>query len=123
MIEYSIYRLADGEFTGRRLMLTDVRQLERNTPPACGVVRGVYYPGRHRVDIESGSVVETDSAPAPADDGTRQKLRDRIAHLEAGCQRALRELTIDPHDVAARERLESVNCAIAEIRIQLQELG
>ena len=122
-MQYSIYRLADGLFTGRRVVVSDQKQLAANIPDGCAAIRGTYLPGRHRVDLQSGGVVEVEYTDSPQPSEAKQRLRDRIAHHEANSQRALREAMIDPHDVQARDRLAAVNNAIAALRKQLQDLG
>lgn len=144
---HSIYRLADGIFTGARVRARVTTDLI--APAGCGIVRGDFDPAMQRVDVvalaaaiaaaepqypESG-----DAAPAldvaafvvdytPPPDVARvardkdRRARQNIAAIERRQLRAIREaLLILLPDGPEKTRLQQIESRIATLRADLSE--
>jgi hypothetical protein len=141
MKDWSFYDVASGALVGRTFH-GPLAYLAQNTPPGCAAVEGVHDHLSQRVDLASGAVVDW-QPPAPADTEffthawvarrwvalptpaerrrvDRQRLAERIAAVEAGQARALREavLQTDPGAVA---RLQAIEQQIAALRAEMAE--
>lgn len=128
-----------GLFTGRTYGGLP-KALEANTPPGCGAIEGRWSQDCHRVDLDSGAIV--DYRPPPPDDlhiwdyarrryvlkpEERQRRRlhraavARIRELELRQARPLRELTIDPDNREARRRVNDIDQEIEAMRADVME--
>lgn len=122
-IERSVYRMDTGELTGVVISVGD-DQLERNTPPGCKLIDGVFSPRTHRVDVSTGKAVvkdnpEVEDVAATIND---QYSRAEMARLELRSLRALREAVLDLlPDGPAKDRLKQTNDQIInELRPKLK---
>lgn len=142
MKTFSIYKLADGLFTGQRFSLApfDKARAESNVPSGCGMIEGEYDHLSQCVDISTGKVIEY-QPPKPSEnsvwnDKTRrwekhplvadavrraEQARQSIAELEVSQRRPLRELALDPSNFLAKERLLGINAQIEEQRKYLSK--
>jgi hypothetical protein len=109
----SFYDPETGIFTGRQFR-GSLRNLSANTPPGMKALRGRYDHRTQRVDVETGEVVAYDAPPDPGQ--KRNRARARIRALEAKQERPLRELSIDPNNADARQRLAEIDAEISELR-------
>lgn len=99
------FRLVDsGEFTGATFTgAADV--MRANIPPGCEAVEGLHP-----------------AAPDPAADRriARHRILRQIEAQEAKQLRAMRELTLDANNAAARARLAEIDAAVATLRERLR---
>lgn len=111
---YTIYRLSDGVVIGHKSC--PAKLIERNTPAGCGVLEGAIDATRFKVDVETKELVALPepSQAAALDEETRQLARERIASIEAGQVRTIREALLG--DAAAVERLREQEPEIAAAR-------
>lgn len=123
--QWSLYRLSDGHFTGRRLLSMSSREQARetlalNTPEGCAAIEGQYDKHRQRVDLTTGEVIVDETLGLERD---RERRRDatlqRIAELELKQARPLRELVRNPANAEARFRIDQIDIEIAQLRATL----
>lgn len=122
MRRWSVYDLATGLFTGRRVTCLD-QHAKANTPDGCGLIEGVFDRKSQRVDLETGVVVAYERPAAEIEveqrDVLRRQARQRIDELERAQLRPMRELAIDPNDAEAKLRLAEIDGEIGALRVDL----
>jgi hypothetical protein len=138
----AFYHKKTGLLHGLSIIASDPDAIALNTPPDHLVIdhplEGALDPLCHRVDVATGEVVPY-QPPQPSVDhewdietrrwklnaafAARQAQRTdalaQIRTLEAAQARPHRELTLDPANVEARKRLESIEGQIAALRFVL----
>lgn len=131
---HSVYSLADGRLTGQTISVPEA-DLQANTPPGCGLVRGMLDAAAWRVDLASGqAVAKQPEQPADTEHitwvwdealhrhmpqmtlaGRRAQLTEALISALAsidqrsGTDRAVRELLL-ASDIsqAARDRIQAI---------------
>lgn len=148
-VTQSIYRLADGVFTGQTITVP-AGELEANTPPGCRLYPGVHDPKRWRVDLASGELLEL-PPERPADtehvawvwdaelgryvptmtvEGERVQLLATLnaalkrVDQDSGTDRAVRELLLASNvPEQAKQRMREVEARAADIRALIVRAG
>lgn len=136
----SFYDKTTGLFTGRTLRCSghSVETLGASAQEGEGFVEGLHDHVSSKVDLQTGKVIDYQPPQPSADhewDATakrwkltaaaeqreirRQNALRQIAALEAAQARPHRELTLDPANIQARQRLEAIEKEIASLRAQL----
>lgn len=135
---WSIYELSTGVFIGKQVTAYTDEQIAMNTPPGCAAIEGRFDAGSQRVDLSTGEVVDYRPASPDAEHewneaARRWTLRPEIAlvrrarantiaqieSLEARQLRPLRELSIDPSNMAARDMIDQIDRQIRALRLTL----
>lgn len=128
----SVYRLKDGILVGQTLESSNAAAVETMTPAGCGIVEGVHDHLSKRVDLVTGTVVDY-QPPAPdaehewnverrrwllkPEAAAKERALARIAELESGQNRALREAALG----LGTERLKAIDDEISDLRARLAE--
>lgn len=114
---YSVYRLEDGLFVGQ--LTADEEHARLNTQPGHALMLGKYDPNTQRMNVATGEV-ETFVPSPPSDDETKRQARQaallEIYQLEAKQLRPQRELSLNPESTGARDRLQTIESRIIELR-------
>jgi hypothetical protein len=123
---WSFFRNDTGEFSDVTFC-GNQRALKLNTPAGCSPIAGAFDRTRQRVDVETGRVVAYERPAAELEAEQRaardREARQRIAALERAQLRPMREAQLDPANVEARTRLQSIETEIASLRGDLAETG
>lgn len=137
---YHVYHRATGLFTGHAVntdnTAIDIQHLvQENHGSDFAGMADVADPLSQRVDVKTRKLVDY-QPPAPSNDHEwdgatrrwhlsmaaqqRQVVAAKIKALEDEQHRPLRELTLDPTNAAARQRLESIEASIEILRASIQ---
>lgn len=136
MRTWSFYDQATGQISTRRYRASNDKALESNTPAGCVAIEGQFDNLSQMVDVKTGEVVDY-QPPSPGDDfewnaerrrhvkkpavlaaERRDKLaRSRIAELESGQARAIREHALG--DASAAAKLQAIDDEIKTLRTDL----
>lgn len=134
MSQWSFASVETGRFSGRTFS-GSAKLLRLNTPAGHIAIEGHYDSRTQRVDVVALEAARGDHSP-PSDfvvayqrpqietDAEQQASRDRqarqrIDELERAQRRPVRELLIDPTNVAAKQRLAEIDAEIAVLRSDL----
>ena len=115
MAVWSMYDPTTGWFNGKTFSARRSQDVRRNLRNGFQAIEGDYDYLTQMVDLATGQVV----ARNPPGLAANRVPHQRIVRLEQQQTRPLRELSIDPKNTAARQRLVDINNQIAELRAQM----
>jgi len=135
---YSFYHPDTGLFTAKILATTNPALVALNTPEGYRAIAGAYDHLSQRVDLGTLKVIDYQPPrPSPQHEWNPKSRRwelaaaviaqrqlaaqalSEIARLEATQARPMRELALDPANVAAHARLAAIDAQIVELRKRL----
>ena len=111
---YSFFHRDTGLFNGTILNTNSPELVSVHTPKDHMPLEGAHDGRLHRVNVVTGEL-ESHTIEMPPDPNSRHALVS-IERLERQAHRSLRELALDSSNIAARQRLEQIEAAIAELR-------
>jgi hypothetical protein len=135
---FCFYDNATGLFSGRSGRYADEAMAQANAPEGFTALQGAFDRNSQRFEIESGNVIDYQPPSPGADyewsaerkryskslaavqrDGLIAFAQQSIEMLERSQLRPIRELALDPANVAAKSRLQQIEDAIAVHRQSL----
>lgn len=97
------------------------KTLLRNLPEECDYIEGTCDPNAKRVDLKTRELVDIE-VPSSEKRHLRMQINEQIDELERKALRPQRELSINPDDVKAKERVKLYEQQIADLRAVLATL-
>jgi len=122
MKTYSAYRLADGIFTGKKLLggitAPTPEFLARNTPKDCALIEGDHDRLTKRVDVETGTVVDYVSplVEQRRRDNEQRKARAELDDIDRRLVRYLADIAAGELDDEGERRLREMRARKRELR-------
>lgn len=117
MSRWHFFDAATGQYRGSNYQGPE-EFMAANTPAGTRAVQiGERDPSRTRVDITTGDLL--DHEPPVDREALASVVRAEMALIEKQQARPLRELSINPSDAAARERLRELDARMRVLREQL----